>query len=118
MSQFVTSLIRTWTPIVVGWLLSLPITPALLDLLGVSPDQANTALTGAVTAVLAGAYYLAVRLVEYRWPSLGRLLGSAKKPVYGPLKEVPQEWYAAGATPLDPLPRRDTTGPGGVYLGP
>lgn len=35
-------------------------------------------LTGAVTSL----YYLAVRLLEQRFPQFGWLLGNAKKPVY------------------------------------
>lgn len=68
------SIVRTLSPLVVGWLLSLPVTAAL----GV--DQGT--LTALVTVALSAGYYVAVRALEQRWPGVGVLLGSARQPVY------------------------------------
>lgn len=77
MTNFVTSLIRTWTPIIVGafvsWLLTL----------GIDVDaDTQAALIISVTALLQGLYYLVVRLLEKKWPKIGVLLGSLKTPEY------------------------------------
>lgn len=75
------SLVRTLVPLIVGWVLSLPLTPAVLDLLQVTTGDATRALTAAVTAAVAGLYYLAVRLFEVHGrPRLGWLLGWASQP--------------------------------------
>lgn len=80
-SALLPSLIRTLVPLIVGWALSLPITPALLDLLQVTTADATQALTAGVTAVVAGLYYLAVRMFEvYVRPKFGVLLGWASQP--------------------------------------
>lgn len=77
MNSFVTSLIRTYTPIVagtvIGWAitLGLPVTVA---------DKAG--LTAVLAAAASGLYYLAVRLAEQKWPQLGWLLGKPATPVY------------------------------------
>ena len=77
MSDFVTSLIRTYVPtgvgIVVAW-----ITAAGVEL------EAGTelALSGAIVAVVTAVWYFAARLLEARWPAAGYLLGVAKTPVY------------------------------------
>lgn len=77
MQDFVTSLIRTYAPIVVGAVVSWALTQGIT----VSPDtQASLIVT--FTAVLQGTYYLVVRLLEQRWPKLGALLGKAKAPEY------------------------------------
>lgn len=77
MADLVPSLIRTWTPILVGQV------AAWLALKGVNLDAdtvvaASTALGGVISAL----YYLAVRLLEQKFPQLGILLGSTKKPEY------------------------------------
>ena len=74
MSDFLTSLIRTWVPILVGYLVSLGLLPASLS------DSA----TAAFTALVIGVYYALVRVLETRWPAFGWLLGSPKKPTYVP----------------------------------
>lgn len=72
-----TSLIRTLVPIIVGFLLSLPIATKL----GVSSDEA----TQFITAVVTAAYYVIVRALEhYGNPNFGWLLGAAKAPTYPP----------------------------------
>ncbi len=77
MSDVITSLIRTYTPIFVGSVIS------WLATRGLNIDEATsaaavTALTGALIAV----YYTVIRLIERRFPQAGILLGSTKKPEY------------------------------------
>jgi hypothetical protein len=61
------SIVRTVVPLIVGYLLSLPIIPAL----GITGDQ----LTNAVTLALAGAYYVVGRVIEvYVMPRTGAVM--------------------------------------------
>lgn len=88
------SLIRTWTPILVGalvaWLISLGIDVS---------DEVQAGLVVLLTAVLQGVYYLAARLLERRWPRLTVLLGSTQQPdSYSPTGTVP----TGTVTPADP----------------
>lgn len=77
MSNFITSLIRTYTPIAVGAL------AAYLLSLGLELDQdAQLGLITFLTAVLQGAYYLIARILERRFPQFSFLLGSASQPKY------------------------------------
>lgn len=78
MSDLILSYVRTYVPVAVGsagawvavhWGIVVP-----KDL----EAQAAIVLTGAVVL----AYYTLVRALEKRWPAFGKLLGSAKKPVY------------------------------------
>lgn len=77
MSDFVTSVIRTWVPILVGaaasWLTTkgVELTP-----------EATAGLATFLTALFGGVYYVVVRLLERQWPQVGVLLGSTKKPEY------------------------------------
>lgn len=80
MPPFPASLVRTWAPIVAGWLIGLPVAPALLGVLGVDTATARDVAATAVSSALAAGYYLAVRLLERRWPALGVLLGHAAQP--------------------------------------
>lgn len=76
-SNFATSLIRTYVPIIVGALVSYLLT------LGIELDvNAQTGLVVFLTAFLQGAYYLIVRILERRYPKLGVLLGSEAQPKY------------------------------------
>lgn len=76
-SNYVTSLIRTYVPLGVGvlvsWLASLGITVS---------DSAQTALVAGLGALAAAVYYALVRLLENRWPWFGRLLGKPTAPKY------------------------------------
>jgi hypothetical protein len=72
MTDFITSLVRTWVAIAVGWLISVGVLSSSLS------DPAVQALTGAII----GLYYLVVRLLEKKWPIFGWLLGIAKEPSY------------------------------------
>ena len=77
MTDFITSLIRTYVPIAVGAFLG------FLATLGLEVDAGvQTSLVVAITGLLQGLYYLVARLLETRWPQLGFLLGSTKKPEY------------------------------------
>ena len=80
MNDFVTGLIRTYVPIIVGavvaWLLTL----------GIDLDaETQAGLVIALTGVLQAAYYTLIRLVAKKFPWVESLLGSSKKPEY---KEV------------------------------
>lgn len=77
MTDFATSLIRTYVPIAVGALI------AFLATRGIDIDaNAQAGLITFVTAMLQGLYYLVARLLESKFPQLGFLLGSTKKPEY------------------------------------
>ncbi len=78
MSDFVTSLIRTYVPIGVGAVVGYLLTK------GIEIDaNAQLGLITFLTAVSQGVYYLVARIIEARQPSLGGiLLGSSKKPNY------------------------------------
>lgn len=77
MNDFVTSLIRTNVPIVVGalvaWLVSVGIEV---------PEGSETPLVVGVTALSIAVYYSAVRWLEARWPAFGYLLGTKAEPKY------------------------------------
>lgn len=77
MSNFVTSLIRTWAPIAVGALASYLIT------LGIEINaDAQLGLVLFLTSLLQGAYYLLIRVLERRFPKAGLLLGIKSEPKY------------------------------------
>jgi hypothetical protein len=72
------SLVRTFTPIIVGAVLGWFVAAGIpLD------PEFETALTLVIGAVFTVIYYLAVRLFEtYVSPKFGWMLGLAKEPVY------------------------------------
>lgn len=80
MSNYVLSLIRTWTPVGVGSLLGWLATHGLnLD------PETQAGLIALLTAVAIAVYYAVVRKLEERWPAIGRIflgLGAGKTPVY------------------------------------
>lgn len=77
MSNFVTSLIRTYVPIIVGAIIS------FLTAKGIEIDESSIAgLTAFMTALFSGVYYLVVRLLEKKYPQVGILLGRVKTPDY------------------------------------
>jgi hypothetical protein len=78
MNDYVLSLIRTWTPIAVGAVLSWLAVKYGLAL----PESISNEVTVALTGVVIAAYYGIVRALEKRWPWFGKLLGAAKKPIY------------------------------------
>lgn len=77
MNDFITSLIRTNVPIVVGafvaWLISLGIEV---------PEGSEGPLVVGLTALIIALYYTAVRWLETKWPAFGYLLGSKREPAY------------------------------------
>lgn len=90
MNDVILSLIRTYTPIVVGSLISWLIT------LGVELDPSVEAgLVTALTALLIAVYYTIARLLEKKWPAFSVLLGS---------KKMPAE-YTEDGTPVTPTLR-------------
>lgn len=77
-ASFWASLVRTVTPIIVGWVVSLLVSAGIpVD------DEFRGAIEGLVTAGAAAAWYAIVRLLEtYVTPKFGWLLGLAKAPEY------------------------------------
>jgi len=75
MNDYLVSHIRTFVPIVVGWVI------VWLANIGFEVDstEAVAAVTGAVIAV----YYALVRGLAQKWPNVGVLLGINKAPSYG-----------------------------------
>lgn len=77
MSDFITSLIRTYVPIIVGSII------AWLSARGIAIDaNAIAGLAAFLSAVFSGAYYLLIRILEKKYPQVGILLGSTRKPEY------------------------------------
>lgn len=78
MSDFVTSLIRTWVPMLVGAIASYFVT------LGIELDaETQAGIIVGMTGLFQAVYYLIVRLVEKKFPEAGGLLlGSSAKPMY------------------------------------
>lgn len=72
------SLVRTFTPIIVGAVLGWFTTTGItLD------DQFEGAITLLISGALSGVYYVAARLLEvYASPKFGWLLGLARQPDY------------------------------------
>jgi hypothetical protein len=80
MSDFVIAQIRTYVPMLAGFLITWLIAANVLD-----PDTAVGVQAGLVsfaTAVLSGLYYFIVRLLAEKWPQVGILLGVNKAPDY------------------------------------
>lgn len=75
------SFVRTFVPLLVGWLLALPIAPWLEHAFGVDTTTATRVVTGAITTALAYIYYVVVHLLERKFPQLSVLLGSPTQPV-------------------------------------
>lgn len=68
------SLRRTLVPLIAGYLLS--------QAARIGFDIPEADLVGVLEAVVTGAYYTVVRLLETRWPQLGLLLGAMRVPTY------------------------------------
>lgn len=87
MSQYIVSLIRTWVPIAIGWLIG------QLFVLGVVLDDVSSEkLKSAITALVIALYYAGARWLETRYPNAGALLGYIRQPVYvDPKKTVSQQ---------------------------
>lgn len=77
-SNFVTSLIRTYVPIGVGFALTW-----LASSLRIVVDPSSQAgLVALCVTVLSAGYYFLARVLERKFPFLGVLLGAVAKPVY------------------------------------
>jgi hypothetical protein len=75
-ANYVPSLIRTYTPALVGMILSF-----LAVHFGLHADATATAgLTAVLGAVFTAAYYTLVRALELKYPSLSKLLGHPAMP--------------------------------------
>lgn len=74
MSDFVTSLIRTYVPIVVGW----AVATLLQQGIEIDSSQAEVLFTG----VVIGLYYAIARKLESKWSVFGILLGKKSTPTY------------------------------------
>lgn len=78
LSDWLTSMIRTGVPIIIGilaaWLAS--------DIGFVIDEDTQANLVAAATGFAVSAYYGIVRWAEQRWPSVGWLLGVPKQPTY------------------------------------
>lgn len=70
-------IIKTITPFVVGWIISL-LTTWGIDL----PEDQLANITNALTLIFGAIYYVVVVLISKRWPEAERFLGSSKKPTY------------------------------------
>lgn len=72
-----TALVRTITPMIVGFIL------AFLASHNIHASAEFTQnLTGLLTVVLGGAYYVVAHMLQSRWPLAGLLLGSTARPTY------------------------------------
>lgn len=87
MSQYLISVIRTWVPVLVGSLL------AKLVVIGVViDDDSSTGLKNAITLLVIGLYYAAIRWLEQKFPRVGIMLGYIRQPVYvDPTKTLTQQ---------------------------
>lgn len=74
MGDFLTSILRTVVPLVVGFVVT------QLARLGIEMDTALVA--SFVTAVISGVYYAVARWLEQKASKWGWLLGKAKAPTY------------------------------------
>lgn len=71
LNDTVTSLIRTWVPLAVGWVIT-----------ALAVDVDSEALTAGLVSIVTAVYYLVARVAEQRWAPAGWLLGSPKAPSY------------------------------------
>lgn len=86
MSQYIVSVIRTWVPIIVGWLVS------QLLIIGVVLDEdTSKLLESAISAVTIALYYALARWLETKFPNAGVLLGWIRQPVYVDPKKTPEQ---------------------------
>lgn len=74
MSDYLVSLVRTFVPVIVGYLISV--------LAGVGVDVDPTALEVVVTGLVVGGYYAIARALEATHPWFGVLLGWKATPTY------------------------------------
>lgn len=82
MPALITSLVRTWSALVAGFIISLPGVPWALSLFNVDTERATQVVSGLASLAFAAVWYFVVRALEARWPKLGVLLGVPVPPVY------------------------------------
>lgn len=80
MSDFIIAQIRTYTPMLVGFVVSWLVSVSLID--PATSAEAAAGLTAFFTALFGGVYYFLVRWLAEKWPSIGILLGYNKAPEY------------------------------------
>jgi hypothetical protein len=90
LSNYVTSLVRTVVPAVVGTLL------AVLAKRGINVDEAE--INAWLIPLVISGYYAAARFVEIKIPKVGWLLGVPKAPGYSPAS-VPPARPSPGSNP-------------------
>lgn len=85
-TAFWTSLVRTLTPMLVGWIVT------MFTGIGLAVDEEfRGSIEGLVTVGFGVVWYVAVRLLEtYVTPKFGWLLGLAKAPEYAPNTTKPE----------------------------
>jgi len=96
------AIVRTITPYLVGWVLSLPLTGWILTQLDVPAGDARESLTRAVPIVLGAVYYVVAHWLERAIdPRFGVLLGSTSQPAYSPsaVQHAPVTTVPADAVP-------------------
>ena len=77
MNSLVTSIIRTWTPMIVGAIV------AWLAAKGIKVDAASAdGLVAFLTGLFSALYYLIARFLEAHYPKAGWLLGVPAQPNY------------------------------------
>lgn len=77
MQNLINSFTRTYSPIIIGALVTWLIT------LGIELDlETQAGLVIALTGVIQAVYYAIVRLIEEKHPKIGVLLGKAITPEY------------------------------------
>lgn len=91
LKSVVPSALRTFVPLIVGFLIGLPV----VKWLGLTDEQ----VTSAVTVVIVAVYWTAGRILERVHPSWGWLLGYASQPVY----------VQPAASGMTPTPESDVT---------
>ena len=103
MNTLILSLIRTYSPIVIGAFVAWLIT------LGIELDpETQAGLIVTLTGVLQALYYTAVRLAEQRFPGVGVLLGSKKTPdSYSTDQTIPGEVVEESVLPDYPTADAD-----------
>lgn len=96
-SEIIPSLIRTYVPIIVASIVT------ILGQIGVIlPEEASVGLATFIGAVASAAYYLGVRLLERKYPIVGKfLLGSSRVPVSAKPDNVVQLTAAKNAIEKD-----------------
>jgi hypothetical protein len=98
LSTYVTSVIRTIVPTIVGFLLSIPGATWLVHGFGVTDPQARQAIAAALTFGISFLYYAIVRVAENKWPQTGALLGVPTPPVYTSTPSGPTTGGSANGT--------------------